>query len=159
MPPCTANISVNTSSSESTSQLVEAQFASQDSITLQKHLAAGLGVNQCNLIYEKRGPAAASPDDIDLSLINDQNGQLAAFAVLKVLIVCNKGAENPLEVSGSYFGTNPAIIIPPGGAFALILAAGVDISAVNDGISIGSALGTDYELRAVGVKVPEPTQE
>lgn len=158
--PLNANITFNTSSSESTTTLVEAQFTSQDSIALQKFLAAGAGANQCNLIVEKRGPAGATPEAIDLSLVNGQNGDLAAFANVKALIVCNKGAENPLEVAGTYFGTTPAIVVPPGGALVLILGAGVDITAeVNDGITIGSALGTDYELRIVGVKVEEPAGE
>lgn len=158
--PLNANITFNTSSSESTTTLVEAQFTSQDSIALQKFLAAGAGANQCNLIVEKRGPAGATPEAIDLSLVSGQDGDLAAFANVKALIVCNKGAENPLEVSGSYFGTTPAIVVPPGGALVLILGVGVDITAeVNDGITIGSALGTDYELRIVGVKVEEPAGE
>jgi len=158
--PLNANITFNTSSSESTTTLVEAQFTSQDSIALQKFLAAGAGANQCNLIVEKRGPAGATPEAIDLSLVSGQDGDLAAFANVKALIVCNKGAENPLEVAGTYFGTTPAIVVPPGGALVLILGAGVDITAeVNDGITIGSALGTDYELRIVGVKVEEPAGE
>lgn len=156
MCPCNASINFNTSSSESKTALVEAQFTSQDSIALQKYLSAGAGANQCNLIVEKRAPAVATPEDIDLSLVSDQNGDLAAFAAVKALIVCNKGDENPLEVAGSYFGTTPAIVVPPGGVLALILAAGVAITAdVNDIISIGSALGTDYEARIVGVKVEE----
>ena len=160
MCPCNASINFNTSSSERTTDLVDAQFTSQDSIALQKYLGVGAGANQCNLIVEKRGPASATPEDIDLSLVSDQNGDLAAFASVKALIVCNKGADNPLEVAGSYFGATPAIVVPPGGALALILATGVAVTTeVNDIISIGSALGTDYEVRIVGVKVEEPLGE
>ena len=158
--PANIAISFNTSSSESTTSLVDARFTSQDLISLQKNLPAGSGDNQCNLIFEKRGAAAAAPEDIDLSLVSDQNGELAAFAKVKALIVCNKGSENPLEVSGTYFGTTAAIVIPAGGALALVLPAGVSITAdSNDGITIGSALGTEYEMRIVGVAVSEEPQE
>lgn len=160
MCPCNASINFNTSSSERTTDLVDAQFSSQDSIALQKYLSDGAGANQCNLIVEKRGPASASPDEIDLSLVSDQNGDLAAFASIKALIVCNKGADNPLEVSGSYFGATAAIVVPPGGALALIHAAGVTVTTeTNDIITVGSAIGTDYEVRIVGVKVEEQAGE
>ncbi|NMA46466.1 MAG: hypothetical protein GX945_07885 [Lentisphaerae bacterium] len=157
MPPLNANITFNTSTTQNTAHFVEAQFSSRDSIALQKFLADGSDANQCNLIVEKRGAAGITPESLDLSLVNSQSGEVAAFANVKALIVCNKGADNPLEVAGAYFGSAAAIVIPPGGALVLILGAGVDISAgVNDAISVGSALGTDYELRIVGVKVEEP---
>lgn len=158
--PANIAISFNTSSSESTTSLVEARFTSQDLISLQKNLPAGDGDGQCNLIFEKRGSAAATPEDIDLSMVADQNGGLAAFAKVKAMIVCNKSAENSLEVAGSYFGTTPAIVIPAGGALILVLPVGVDITPdSNDGITIGSALGADYEMRVVGTAVSEEHQE
>lgn len=153
-----ANISVtfNTSSSQSLAGLIDAKFASQDAINLAAVLPAGTADNQCDLIVEKRAYAATSPDTIDLSLVADQSGNLAAFAKVKALIVCNKGATNPLSVAGSYFGTTAAIAVPPGGALCLLLPGGVDITAdSNDMITIGSASGTDYELRIVGTAVPE----
>ncbi len=154
--PANIAINFNTSSSESTASLVDARFASQDIMALSKNFAAGNGDHQVDLIYEKRGSAAASPEDIDLSLVSDQSGNLAAFATLKGLIVCNKGAANALDVSGSYFGTTAAISIPAGGALVLLLPIGVDITPdSNDIISIGSALGTEYEMRLIGVKVVE----
>jgi hypothetical protein len=154
--PANIAINFNTSSSESTASLVDASFASQDSMALAKNFAGGNGDHQIDLIYEKRGSAAASPEAVDLSMVSDQNGNLAAFATLKGLIICNKGAANALDVSGSYFGTTAAIAIPAGGALVLLLPIGVDITAdSNDIISIGSALGTEYEMRLIGVNVDE----
>jgi hypothetical protein len=144
--PANIAINFNTSSSESTASLVDASFASQDSMALAKNFAGGNGDHQIDLIYEKRGSAAASPEAVDLSMVSDQNGNLAAFATLKGLIICNKGAATALD----------AIAIPAGGALVLLLPIGVDITAdSNDIISIGSALGTEYEMRLIGVNVDE----
>jgi len=154
--PANISINFNTSSSESLASLVDARFVSQDAMSLSKNFSAGALAGQVDLICEKRGAAAASPEDIDLSMVSDQNGDLSAFAMLKGLIVCNKGDTNALEVSGSYFGATAAIAIPAGGALVLLMPDGVDITAdSNDIISIGSAIGTDYELRIVGVKVAQ----
>lgn len=154
--PANLSLIFNTSSAESSTSPVDARFSSQDSISLAMALASGAADNQCNLICEARSAAATVPDEIDLSLVSDQNGALAAFAKLKALIVCNKGTENPLAVGGTFFGSAAAIAIPPGGALALLLPHGIDITAnSNDTITIGSAVGTDYELRLVGVAVAE----
>lgn len=158
--PANIAITVSTSSAESTANLVDSKFTSQDTITLTKKFTDGEGAHQINLIYEKRGSAAASPEDIDLSLVSDQAGALSAFATIKGIIICNKGEVNPLDVSGSYFGTTAAIAIPAGGSLVLLLPIGVDITPdSNDIISIGSALGTDYEIRLIGVKVEEEPAE
>jgi len=155
--PANISINFNTSSADTlAASLVEARFTSQDSMSLAKNFPAGPLDGQVDLIFEERGTAPASPKGIDLSEVSDQNGELSAFAFVKDLAICNKGEENPLEVSGSYFGTTAAIIIPAGGALALLLPEGVEITpSSNDLITIGSAYGTEYEARIVGVKVPQ----
>lgn len=159
--PANISINFNTSSADTlAASLVDARFASQDSMSLAKNFPAGALAGQVDLIFERRGAAESTPEEIDLSLVADQNGDLSAFASVKALAICNKGEENPLEVSGSYFGSNAKITVPPGGALALLLPDGVEITpSSNDIISVGSVLGTEYEARIVGVKVPQEALE
>jgi hypothetical protein len=154
--PANIAITFNTSTSESTTHLVDARFTSSDNIALQKSLSA----TQADLIFEQRGTAEATPTEIDLGLVSDQNGALAVFATVKALIICNKGEENPLSVYGSYFGDDAAITVPAGGALTLLLPEGVEITpASNDKVKIGSAQGTEYELRIVGQTEQENQEE
>jgi len=157
--PANIAINFNTSSSEAITGLLEGKFASSDQVSLAKNFQNGDGDHQVNCIFERRATASAVPDEIDLSDLNDIAGAPSAFETVKGLIIANRGAENPISVSGSYLGTSAAIVIPPGGALVLLLPLGVDITpSSNDIITVGSAQGSDYECRIVGVKVP-PTPE
>lgn len=150
--PANIAITFNTSTSESTTHLIDARFTSSDNIALQK----GLSAAQADLIFEQRGVAAASPTSIDLGMVSDQNGALAAFDTIKALIICNKSPLAPLSVFGSYFGDDAAITIPAGGALTLLLPEGVPIiPSSNDIIELGSELDAEYELRIVGQAVQD----
>lgn len=158
--PANISINFNSSQAETISGLLEGKFASSDQVSLAKNFSAGDGDHQVDCIFERRAAAAVVPEEIDLSDFNDTSGAAAAFATVKGLIVANRGAENPLSVGGSYLGANAAVTLPPGGALVLLLPLGIDIeSGVNDTLSIGSANGTDYECRIIGVKDPEITEE
>lgn len=104
-----------------------------------------------NLIVEI--PGTGTGETVDLTAVTDQSGAAEGFASVKALVIHNRGETNSLTVSGSYFGTTVAIIIPAGGALLLFQPDGVDITdSSNDQVTVAST-GTDYEIRIIGTKV------